>query len=587
MTDTTTPENTTPTGPETAPAAEAPSFPGLSPRLVAALAVQGITSPTPVQQAVIPDGLAGHDVLGRAQTGSGKTLAFGIPVLERLVGGTSRPRHPRAVIVVPTRELATQVSRSLQPLATAVGLRLIAVYGGVPYERQTRQLRQRADVVVATPGRLGDLIDSGHCSLDDVLVTVLDEADHLCDLGFFPVIDDLVGRTPKGSQRMLLSATLDGDVDKLVRRHLSQPRLHELDPNAGAVTTMTHHTIVVGGFREKVEAAVDLVRANGRTIVFTRTREGAIELAEALEDAGVGAVDLHGDLSQRVRERNLSRFSSGGAQAVVATDVAARGIHVDGVGLVVHFDAASDPKAYLHRSGRTARAGTDGAVVTLTTPKFLGSVVRLQKGASVDVLHHDIRTAPRPMTAASLDASGDAAPPQRGGGSGGPRRGGGHRGGYQGSRGQGSQGGQGGPRREGGYRGDRPQGGGFRRDDERSEGRSYGERGERRSFGDRPQSGGFRREGERPQGGSRRDDERPQSGGFRRDGGDRPEGGYRGRRDDRGEGRSYGDRPQSGGFRRDGDRPEGGYRGRRDDRGAAPRTGGEAGRTKKPRWNRE
>ncbi|MDT9593336.1 DEAD/DEAH box helicase [Nocardioides zeae] len=456
---------------------ETASFAGLKPELVAALAAQGITAPTPVQQAVIPDALAGRDVLGRAQTGSGKTLAFGIPVLERLAGRRSRPCHPRAVVVVPTRELATQVTRSLSPLAQAVGLRLTTVYGGVPYERQVRQLRQRADIVVATPGRLGDLLENGYCFLDDVRLTILDEADHLCDLGFFPVVDELVGKTPAGSQRLLLSATLDGDVDTLVRRHLSEPRLHELDPNAGAVTTMTHHTLVVGGFREKVDAAVDLVRANGRTIVFTRTRDGAVELAEALENAGVGAVDLHGDLSQRVRERNLARFSSGGATAVVATDVAARGIHVDGVNLVVHFDAASDPKAYLHRSGRTARAGTAGTVVTLTTPKFLAAVVRLQKGAEVEVLHHDVRTAPRPMTAEALDASGTSAPPTRtgpGARSGGPRSGGPRPGGFR----------QGGPRRDGG-----------------------------------PRSGG-------PRSGA------PRAGGPRRDG-DRPDGGYRGRRDDR------------------------------------------------------
>ncbi|HEX5862248.1 MAG TPA: DEAD/DEAH box helicase, partial [Nocardioides sp.] len=388
------------------PALDTPDHPAqfedLPADLVAALAEQGITTPTPVQSAVIPDGLAGHDVLGRARTGSGKTLAFGIPVLAKLAGRRSRPCHPRAVLIVPTRELATQVSRSLAPLASAMGLRMTTVYGGTPYERQTRQLRQRADIVVATPGRLDDLLEQGYCFFDDVEVTVLDEADHLCDLGFYPAVDKLVGMTPAGSQRLLLSATLDGDVDTLVRTHLRDPRLHELDPNSGAVTTMTHHTLVVGGFREKVSAAQRLVEANGRTIVFTRTREGAVELAEALTSAGVNAVDLHGNLSQRVRERNLHRFSRGDAQAVVATDVAARGIHVDNVDLVIHFDAANDPKAYLHRSGRTARAGLDGCVVTISTPKFVNQVTRLQQGAGVEVLHHDIRTVPQPMTAAAL-----------------------------------------------------------------------------------------------------------------------------------------------------------------------------------------
>ena len=385
-------------------------FDTLPAELVAALAAQGITVPTPVQAAVLPDALAGRDILGRAQTGSGKTLAFGLPVLARLAGRKSRPGHPRAVIVLPTRELATQVARALQPLAHALRLKLTTVYGGTPYDRQIRALRQGADLVVATPGRLEDLLQKGSCSFDAIEMTVLDEADHLCDLGFYPAVDRLVSLTPEGSQRMLLSATLDGDVDRLVRTHLRKPRLHELDPAAGAVTTMTHHTLVVGGFRDKVDAAVRLVEANGRTIVFTRTREGAVELAEALTAKGVTAVDLHGNLSQRVRERNLHRFSSGAAQAVVATDVAARGIHVDKVDLVVHFDAANDSKAYLHRSGRTARAGRDGAVVTITTPKFANAVTRLQHGAGVVVLHHDIRTAPDHLSASALAKAGSTTP---------------------------------------------------------------------------------------------------------------------------------------------------------------------------------
>jgi superfamily II DNA/RNA helicase len=418
-----------------APALERPTdptiFTTLPAELITALAAQGITSPTPVQAAVIPDGLAGHDVLGRAQTGSGKTLAFGIPVLARLAGEKSRPGHPRAIMVVPTRELAQQLSRALTPLAASLKLRLATVYGGTPYDRQVRALKNRADIVVATPGRLEDLIKQGHCSVDDIQVTVLDEADHLCDLGFYPAIDKLVGMTPVDSQRMLLSATLDGDVDRLVRKHLRSPKLHQLDPSAGAVSTMTHHTMVVGGFRDKVDAAVRLVQANGSTILFTRTRDGAVELSEALTAAGVEAVDLHGNLSQRVRERNLHKFSSGKVQAVVATDVAARGIHVDNVDLVIHFDAASDPKAYLHRSGRTARAGQDGCVVTIATPKFVDQVVRLQRGAKVDVLHHDLRTAPRLLTAEALAETGSPTPPRSSGGarpqggrsfSGGPRK---------------------------------------------------------------------------------------------------------------------------------------------------------------------
>ncbi|WP_167305901.1 DEAD/DEAH box helicase [Nocardioides euryhalodurans] len=423
-------------------------FPDLPREIVSALAEQGITDPTPVQAAVLPDALAGRDVLGRARTGSGKTLAFGIPALARLAGSRSRPGHPRALIVVPTRELANQVTSALRPLAQATRLRLTTVYGGTPYERQVRQLRQGADIVVATPGRLEDLIEKRHVHLDDIELTVLDEADHLCDLGFYPAVDRLVGGTPAGSQRLLLSATLDGDVDRLVRSHLRQPRRHELDPNAGAVTTMTHHTLVVGGFRDKVDAARRLIAANGRSIVFTRTREGAVELAGALTEAGVSAVDLHGNLSQRVRERNLHRFSRGDAQAVVATDVAARGIHVDDVGLVVHFDAANDAKSYLHRSGRTARAGADGMVVTLSTPKFVQQVARLQRDAGVEVLHHDLRTAPQPMTADALAASGRPGPVRQQGG-GAPSRG--SRTPYAGNRGR--QGGK--PHRTQGRRPDR------------------------------------------------------------------------------------------------------------------------------------
>jgi superfamily II DNA/RNA helicase len=416
-------------------------FTGLPAELIEALRLQGIVTPTAVQEAVIPDGMAGHDVLGRAQTGSGKTLAFAIPALAKLAGTKSRPCHPRAVMIVPTRELANQVAKAIAPLAQSMGLKLVTVYGGTPYDKQTRQLRQRADIVVATPGRLEDLLENGYCFFDDIQLTVLDEADHLCDLGFYPAVDKLVAMTPAGSQRMLLSATLDGDVDKLVRTHLRNPKLHELDPNSGSVTTMAHHTLTVGGFRDKVDAAVRLVEANGRTIIFTRTREGAVELAEALTGQGVDAVDLHGNLSQKVRERNLHRFSSGAAKAVVATDVAARGIHVDAVDMVIHFDAASDAKAYLHRSGRTARAGREGAVITITTPKFVQQVVRLQQAAGVEVRHHDIQTAPEHLSAAALAKSGSNTPAK-------PAFAGKKTGGYKGSKAGGFK--------SGGYKGSNP-----------------------------------------------------------------------------------------------------------------------------------
>ena len=272
-----------------------------------------------------------------------------------------------------------------------------------------------------------------------------------------------MGQTPDGSQRLLLSATLDGDVDRLVRKHLRSPKLHELDANEGSVTTMEHHVMVVGGFRDKISATTKLVEANPRSIVFTRTREGATELAESMTESGIEAVDLHGNLSQRVRERNLHKFSTGKAQVVVATDVAARGIHVDNVGLVIHYDAPTDAKAYLHRSGRTARAGESGAVVTITTPRQLDEIVRLQSRAGVKPRHHDIRTAPQPMTAEALAVSGEQAPPARRGA---PARSGGSRGGYQGNRDrggyQGSRGGYQGNREDrGGYQGSREDRGGY------------------------------------------------------------------------------------------------------------------------------
>jgi superfamily II DNA/RNA helicase len=397
------------------PDPELPTFDtlGLPRKVLAALVLEDIETPTPVQEAVIPDALAGHDVLGRARTGSGKTLAFGIPVAARLAGERSRIHRPRALIIVPTRELAGQVERSLELVARAVKLKVTTVYGGTRYDRQIQQLRQGTDIVVATPGRLQDLIDKGILQTDDVEITVLDEADHLCDLGFYPAVDQLLSLTPEGGQRMLLSATLDGDVDKLVRKHLRDPKVHQVDSDTATITTMTHHVLVVGGFRDKVDAAVALVKANPRSIVFTRTREGATELRDAFGAAGVQAVDLHGNLTQRVRERNLERFSHGRAQAVVATDVAARGIHVDGVEMVIHFDPPTDSKAYLHRSGRTARAGESGGVVTIVTPRQVATVVQMQHAAGVVARRHDVRSAPEPMTAAALAESGTTAPVER------------------------------------------------------------------------------------------------------------------------------------------------------------------------------
>lgn len=395
-----------------------PTFASLNlPRpLVKALARQEITEPTPVQAAVVPDALSGHNVLGRARTGSGKTLSFGLPVLASLAGQSSRQRSPRALILLPTRELATQVARVLDPLAHTVDLRVVTVYGGAPIGKQLRAFERPVDVVVATPGRLGDLLDRGALNLDGIEITVLDEADHLCDLGFYKPVDALLAATPADGQRLLLSATLDGDVQKLVRRHLPRHRLHELDELQGKPPTMDHH-VLVSEAEVRSQTVTDLVRANPRSIVFTRTRRGASRLARQLTARGVVSVDLHGDLDQRRRERNLAQFTRGDASVIVATDVAARGIHIDGIGLVVHYDAPSEHKSYLHRSGRTARAGEKGTVVTMATPSDVGKVVALQRKAGVEARHHDARTAPAPMTVEALAQSGGPAPAVRGGGS--------------------------------------------------------------------------------------------------------------------------------------------------------------------------
>ena len=422
--------------------------------IVTTLARQEIVNPSAVQMAVIPDALAGKNVLGRARTGSGKTLAFGLPVLARLAGRTSRSKAPRGLILLPTRELATQVRAAMEPLAQKMGLRLTTVYGGVPINKQINTLKNGVDIVIATPGRLTDLLDRRCMTLDDIEITVLDEADHLCDLGFYKPIDAILTKTPERSQRLLLSATLDGDVNKLVKRHLPQHVLHEVDSGESAVETMEHH-VLVSAATEKSKAAFDLLRANPRSIVFTRTRRGAMRLARQLTQNGIEAVDMHGDLSQRHRERNLEAFSSGKASVIVATDVAARGIHVDGIGLVVHYDAPAEHKAYQHRSGRTARAGESGAVVTMTTPEALRDVIQLQNKAGVTARHHDARTAPSPMTAEALSGAGTEAPHASS-----------VRQGARSSGGGGGNRGNGGGRPQGGFRGNgggRPQGGGGNR----------------------------------------------------------------------------------------------------------------------------
>jgi superfamily II DNA/RNA helicase len=354
--------------------------------LTAALAARGITTPRPIQARTLPDALAGRDVLGRAETGSGKTLAFGLPVLVRTAtaGGKRRARQPRGLVVVPTRELADQVHDELLPLAAVLGLRLLAVYGGVPLGRQAQELRRGIDVVVATPGRLLDLLGQGACSLDAVAITVLDEADHMADMGFLPAVTSLLDRVPAGGQRLLFSATLDGQVDTLVRHYLSDPVRHQLASTAAAAARMDHQIRSVRA-SDKVAVAAELAGRPGRTLVFARTKHRAARLAGQLQRAGVRAGALHGNLAQPARARALAAFAAGTVPVLVATDIAARGIHVDGIDLVVHFDPPAEPKAYLHRSGRTARAGAAGTVVTLVLPEQATEVAKLHRRAEVTI----------------------------------------------------------------------------------------------------------------------------------------------------------------------------------------------------------
>jgi superfamily II DNA/RNA helicase len=357
---------------------------GVPRTLVAVLAGLGITDPFPIQAATLPDSLAGRDVLGRGRTGSGKTYAFALPVIARLAaGGTPRrPGRPRALILAPTRELATQIHAAVAPLAAAAGLRTLTVFGGVGPRPQINGLRAGVDVLIACPGRLADHIQQGHANLDAVEITVLDEADHMADLGFLPVVRRLMDRTPRSGQRMLFSATLDGGVDVLVDRYLHEPVVHHVDAPADAPADMSHHVLHVR-HDDRLAVLVDLVAAPGRTMVFTRTKHRARTLTRQLVAAGVAAVELHGNLAQNARERNLSAFAGGTAQTLVATDIAARGIHVDDVALVIHADPPVEHKAYLHRSGRTARAGAQGTVITLMTDDQQRDVRDLTRKAGI------------------------------------------------------------------------------------------------------------------------------------------------------------------------------------------------------------
>jgi superfamily II DNA/RNA helicase len=380
---------------------------GVPPQLVAALAEEGIVTPFPIQAATLPDALAGRDILGQGQTGSGKTLGFSIPLAARLADGFTSACRPRGLVLVPTRELASQVQAVLAPLARATGLTVTAVYGGVPQNPQVAALRNRADIVIACPGRLADLIEQGHCHLGDVEITVVDEADHMADLGFLPAVRRLLEATPSEGQRMLFSATLDHAVDVLVRRFMKHPARHNADA-AEAPLEMVHHLLTVAP-ADRIGVLAAITGGRGRSLVFTRTKNGAHQLTRQLTRAGISAGELHGDLTQSSRERNLAAFAAGTVRVMVATDIAARGIHVDDINLVVHADSPAEHKAYLHRAGRTARAGAAGTVITLQTPAQAGEVRAMMRKAHVVPLAATVT----PRSALLRSIAGDPVAPVR------------------------------------------------------------------------------------------------------------------------------------------------------------------------------
>ncbi|WP_335987369.1 DEAD/DEAH box helicase [Glycomyces sp. MUSA5-2] len=567
-------------------APEGPTFEelGLPEKITAALAEQGIITPFPIQAATIPDAISGRDILGRGQTGSGKTLAFGLPTLSRLAaGGRTKAKRPRAIILTPTRELAIQVAESLQTFGDAVGIEMKVVCGGTAFSRQIDALRAGVDMLVATPGRLRDLIRRGECSLEDVELAILDEADQMADMGFLPEVEELFDQLPTGGQRMLFSATLEEEIDVLVRKYLSDPVVHSVDPPAGSVTTMSHHLLLIGP-RDKATMTAAVAARPGLTMVFVRTQLAVDRIAEELREAGVNAEGLHGGMTQADRSKVLERFKNGRLDALVCTDVAARGIHVDGVDMVLHVDPPKTHKDYLHRAGRTARAGQSGHVATLVLPHQNRSMFSLIERAGVDATRHyvndnfdaeltalmgarnftdlravssehqatrnddEVKRLERQIERLKEDAEGLRAEaarlreqaereilegPSKRRDDRGPRRDREDRGGYRGNR-------EGGGR--GGYRGNREGGGrgGYRGDREGGRG-GYGERreGGRGGYGDRDNRGGY---GDRNRGGY-----------GDREGG---RGGYQGNRD----GGGYGNR--GGGYQ--GGRDNGGYRGNRE-----------------------
>ena len=393
---------------------------GLPEGVVRKLAQNGVTVPFPIQAATIPDALAGKDILGRGRTGSGKTLSFGLPTLARLAGGRTEKHKPRAVILTPTRELAMQVADALQPYGDVLGLKMKVVCGGTSMGNQIYALERGVDILVATPGRLRDIINRGACSLEDVEVAVLDEADQMSDLGFLPEVTELLDQVPAGGQRMLFSATMENEISTLVKRYLVEPVSHEVDSAQGNVTTMSHHILIVKP-KDKAPVTAAIASRKGRTIIFVRTQLGADRIAEQLRESGVKADALHGGMTQGARTRTLADFKEGYVNALVATDVAARGIHVDGIDLVLNVDPAGDHKDYLHRAGRTARAGRTGTVVSLSLPHQRRQIFRLMEDAGVDAGRHIINsgtafepevaeiTGARSMTEVQAESAGNAA----------------------------------------------------------------------------------------------------------------------------------------------------------------------------------
>ncbi|WP_344902963.1 DEAD/DEAH box helicase [Actinomadura meridiana] len=490
----------------TADAAQNPSMPtgdervptfaelGIPPVLVSSLTRQGIEAPFPIQAAAIPDVMAGRDVLGRGKTGSGKTLAFGLPLLSRLANRKAAPKRPLALILVPTRELAQQVQTNLEPLGRGLGLRFKTVIGQTSMFKQIDALRRGVEVLVATPGRLKDLMRQGACDLSDIEIMVLDEADHMADMGFLPDVTDILDAAKPGGQRLLFSATLDKDVDVLVRRYLSDPVRHAIGPVDESVDTMDHHLLLVAP-KEKAAVTAEIANREGRTILFARTKHGVDRLAKQLVQAGVRAAGLHGGKSQGLRTRTLAEFREGSISVLVATDVAARGIHVDDVTLVMHVDPPADHKDYMHRAGRTARAGERGTVVTLVLPHQVRATSSMTRRAGIEAPRVRVSTGDAELVKLTGARPPSGIPiegpiiPER------PRREGGGGRGRQGRRGRGPRSFErrdGAPRREG-------EGGGGR-----GEHRSYSS-GDRRGGGPRTGGGSHgNRRGTSASGGGRR-----------------------------------------------------------------------------------